>query len=188
MKNLKICIRLFISLSFLTGIIYPSAVTLFAKMTNNNKSNGSFIYQNEKVIASKWIGQKFESEKYFWSRPSAVDYNAQASGASNYGQSSLALMDQFQLRKSNLMKAHEGQQKNSVPQDLLFASASGLDPHISPEAAHYQVIRVAAFRKMDQDQLHDLVNKQTEPRQFGVLGEPRVNVVLLNQALDQELQ
>lgn len=189
MKNLAIGIKLFLTLSLLTGVIYPAIVTIYAKLIVNEQSNGSLVYSKEKVIASKLIGQKFQSDKYFWSRPSAVDYNAAASGGSNLGPSSQDLLKQYQERELILKNAHSmNNELAKIPQDLLFASGSGLDPHISPEAALFQVGRIAAHRKVDADQVRKLVNKFTESRQFGILGEPRVNVVLLNMALDNDLQ
>lgn len=189
MKNLIISLKLFFSLSILTGIIYPLLVTFYASQFIPMKSNGSLIYRDEKIIASRLMGQKFQSEKYFWSRPSAVDYNSASSGASNYASTSQDLQKLYQERRSHLITANKGDRDNAViPQDLLFASGSGLDPHISPEAALFQIERIATQRKLNTDLVRKLVNKYTEARQFGILGEPRVNVILLNLALDTELK
>lgn len=189
MKNLTISIKLFVTLSLLTGVIYPALVTTYAKLFVSEKSNGSLVYKDGKAVASKLIGQRFQSVKYFWSRPSTTDYNGSSSGASNYGPTSQDLLKQYQDRALILKTAHSmNNELASIPQDLLFASGSGLDPHISPEAALFQVDRIASNRKVDVDQVRKLAIKFTETRQFGIFGDPRVNVVLLNMALDNDLK
>lgn len=186
MKNLKIGFKLFLVLSIFTGFIYPAILTAYAKFFAEYKSNGSLILSQGVVIGSEWIGQKFTAESYFWGRPSAVDYNSATSGGSNLGMTSQDLIQQVRLRKQNLLQFNKSGVDNPiVPSDLLFASASGLDPHISPQAALFQVERVANARKIAQEQVRNLVNQLTDDRQFGILGEPRVNVLSLNLALDR---
>ena len=149
------------------------------------KALGQLVKYNEVVVGSALLSQKFENEKYFWGRPAATENNPLPSGGSNLGQASSALQKSFIERKEKMKTIHSSMPIDP-PQDLLFASGSGLDPHISPEAALYQVERVARARGMDLVQLTTLVNQMTEKRDFGIFGEPRVNVLNLNLALEQE--
>ncbi|HPI41721.1 MAG TPA: potassium-transporting ATPase subunit KdpC [Pseudobdellovibrionaceae bacterium] len=178
MKNLLTAFKLFLIMTLLTGVGYPLMITTYSYFMTPENANGSLKKVDGKFIGSILLSQKFQEEKYFWPRPSAVDYNAASSGASNLGPTSQALRDLYQQRLG-----HED--ANAVPQDLLFASGSGLDPHISPAAALFQVERVAKTRGIEFNQVRNLVNEFTEARQFGILGEPRVNVLLLNLALDK---
>lgn len=178
MKQLIIALRVFVFMTVLTGIIYPLLVTLAGKVLFNEKAAGSFLKKGEVVIGSELIAQKFEQKKYFWPRPSAADYNPSASSGSNLGLVSADLKKQVEERASKI-----GQ--GSIPQDLLFASGSGLDPHISPEAAEYQIERISSERGVDVSTLRHLVGELTEKSQFGILGEARVNVLQLNLALDK---
>lgn len=164
----------------LLGVAYPLAVTGTARLFFRDKADGQLVRRNGEVVGSQIIGQPFTGPAYFHSRPSAAGtgYDAANSAGSNLGPSSKALMD----RVSASVQA-EGHGE-PVPVDLITASASGLDPHISPAAAFYQVSRVAKERHMSETALHDVVNKSIIPRQFGLLGEPRVNVLQLNLALD----
>lgn len=178
--------------SILVGLVYPLVVTGFAQVVFPSQAKGSLIIDNEKAIGSKLIGQPFNDIKYFWGRPSATGtfpYNAfnaenlTGSSGSNYGPLNPALLDAVQARVDAL-KAADPANTAPVPVDLVTASGSGLDPHISVAAALYQVSRVAKARGMDHDQVRALVDLYTEGRQFGLLGEPRVNVLRLNLALD----
>ena len=178
--------------SILVGLVYPLVVTGFAQVVFPLQASGSLIIDNEKAIGSKLIGQSFDDPKYFWGRLSATGtfpYNAfnaenlTGSSGSNYGPLNQALLDAVQARVDAL-KAADPANTAPVPVDLVTASGSGLDPHISVAAALYQVFRVAKERGMSQDAVRTLVNQYTEGRQFGLLGEPRVNVVRLNLALD----
>jgi len=174
-------------LTVLTGFIYPLTVTGLAQLLFPDQANGSLIVHNGKVIGSKLIGQYFDKPEYFWSRPSATapfPYNAAASGGSNLGPTNPALIQTVKARTEALRTADPG---NDLPisVDLVTASGSGLDPHISPAAAGYQIKRVAHARGVDETTVRNLVVLHTYNRQFGFLGEPRVNVLQLNLALDE---
>lgn len=177
MKTTIQSIRILIVLTILTGIIYPLAVTGFAKVLFPSQANGSLITENGKVIGSELLAQKFEAPKYFWPRPSGADYATVASGATNKGPTSADLLKAINERREKM-----GQ---DAPADLLTASGSGLDPHISPAAAKFQVARIATARGVPAQSLTGLVDSYTEPPQLGILGEPRVNVLALNRALDR---
>lgn len=175
-----------LTLTLLTGGIYPLVVTAIAQLMFPNQANGSIILNKEQQIGSSLIGQSFTSSKYFWSRMSATSvtpYNAAASSGSNYGPMNPALTESATARITALKSA--GGLTSPVPVDLVTSSASGLDPHISPAAAELQVERVANARQISVDDIRKLVAEHTEGRTFGVLGEPRVNVLLLNVSLDQ---
>jgi len=178
--------------SILVGLVYPLVVTGFAQVAFPLQANGSLILKDGNAVGSKLIGQSFDDPEYFWGRPSATgsfSYNAfnaedlTGSSGSNYGPLNPVLLDAVQARV-NALKAADPANTAPVPVDLVTASGSGLDPHISVAAALYQVSRVAKDRGMSQDAVRTLVNQYTEERQFGLLGEPRVNVVRLNLALD----
>jgi len=179
---------LLLLLTLLTGVIYPLVVTAFAHTFYADKANGSLIYDTKgQAIGSALIGQSFTQAKYFWGRASATSpypYNASASSGSNLGPTNPALMNTVNARVKTLQAA-ESTNKTAVPVDLVTASASGLDPHISVAAAEYQLKRVAKARNMDENKLRELVSAQTETRQWFILGEPRINVLQLNLALDQ---
>jgi K+-transporting ATPase ATPase C chain len=176
MKTTLQSLRIFIVLTLLTGVIYPLAITGIAQLLFPRQANGSRIIEQDKLVGSDLIAQKFEDPKYFWPRPSAADYATVASGASNKGPTSADLKKSIEERREKFGK--------DAPVDLLTASGSGLDPHISPEAARSQIPRIAAARNMSISKLSALINQTIEPPQFGFLGEPRVNVLHLNRALD----
>lgn len=185
-KEIRPAVVSFLLLTLLTGIAYPLLVTGISQVAMPTQANGSLIVVGGKPAGSELIGQSFSDPKYFWSRPSATGpmlNNASASSGSNLGPTNPALMDAVKARVQALRDADPG---NSlpVPVDLVTASASGLDPHISPAAAEYQLARVARVRNLNPETLHKLVAEHTEGRQFGILGEPRVNVLELNLALD----
>jgi len=170
-----------------TGIIYPLVVTGLAQAFFHHQANGSLIKENGNNIGSELIGQPFSDPKYFWGRLSAtspVPYNAASSSGSNYGPTNPALREAIQARVEAL-KAVDPDNNEPIPVDLVTFSASGLDPDISVAAANYQVPRVARYRGLSDAQVYALVNRFTEGRQFAILGEPRVNVLQLNLALDQ---
>ena len=186
LKELRPAISIFVLLTVITGIAYPLLVTGISQATMPGKANGSLIVKDGKPVGSALIGQSFSDPKYFWGRPSATGpmaNNASASSGSNLGPTNPALMDAVKGRVQALRDADPDNQQ-AVPVDLVTASASGLDPHISPAAAEYQLARVARVRNLNANVVHKLVAEHTEGRQFGILGEPRVNVLELNLALD----
>ncbi|MCF2134330.1 MULTISPECIES: potassium-transporting ATPase subunit KdpC [Mycetohabitans] len=178
---------LFVALTVITGIVYPAAVTAIAQAVFPAQANGSLIEKNGKLIGSALIGQQFDRNDYFWGRLSATTpnpYNAQSSSGSNLGPTHPALADEV---KGRLAALHKADPANTapVPVDLVTSSGSGLDPDISPAAAAYQAPRVARARGLPQAQVDELIARNTTGRQFGLLGEPRVNVLRLNLALDE---
>jgi len=179
-------LRMLVIMSVLTGIIYPLVVTGVAKVAFPRAANGSLIVADTKTLGSDLIGQPFDDPRYFWSRPSATSpqpYNGTASSGSNQGPRNPALADAVKDRIKALRDADPGNAA-AVPVDLITASGSGLDPHISVAAAQYQLARVAKARGLAAEQVQRLVAENTEGRTFAVLGEPRVNVLKLNIALD----
>lgn len=180
-------VRMLIVLSVLTGIVYPYLVTGIAQLAFHGAANGSLIVNNDKPLGSSLVGQPFDDPKYFWSRPSATSpqpYNATASSGSNQGPRNPALADAVTARIKALRDA-DPDSRSPVPVDLVTASGSGLDPDISIAAAEYQIHRVAKVRGMPEDKLRAQVTEYTTGRTFGILGEPRVNVLKLNLALDR---
>jgi K+-transporting ATPase ATPase C chain len=180
-------LRMLVVLSVLTGVAYPLLVTGIAQLVFPRQANGSLVESNGKAVGSTLIGQPFSDPKYFWSRPSATSpqpYNAMASSGSNLGPRNPALADAVKDRVKALRDA-DPDNKAPVPADLVTASGSGLDPDISVAAADYQVHRVAQARGLAEDKVRALVAANTSGRTFGILGEPRVNVLTLNLALDQ---
>lgn len=171
----------------ITGVVYPLAVTGLAQVFFPRQANGSLMVRNGQALGSELIGQPFDDPKYFWSRPSATllfPYNAAASAGSNLGPLNPDLVKAAQAR-INALRAADSGNTAPIPVDLVTASASGLDPHLSVAAALYQVPRVARGRGLSEDQVRTLVKQFTEGRQFGILGEARVNVFKLNLALDR---
>ncbi|HPH06689.1 MAG TPA: potassium-transporting ATPase subunit KdpC [Methylotenera sp.] len=186
-QTIRPAIVLFILLSLITGVVYPLATTALGKWLLPTQANGSLIEKDGKLIGSSLIGQNFTEPKYFWGRPSATGpypNNAAASSGSNQGPLNPALAEAVKGRVSAL-KAVDSNNTLPIPVDLVTASASGLDPHISPAAAAYQASRVAKERGISDASVQALIDNNTEGRQWGVLGEPRVNVLKLNIALDK---
>ncbi|AMA56409.1 K(+)-transporting ATPase subunit C [Bradyrhizobium sp. CCGE-LA001] len=196
LKQIRPAIVLLLALTAITGLAYPLAMTAIAGTLFPVQAQGSLIEKDGKVVGSSLIGQEFKDDKYFHGRPSATvapdpndstktvpaPYNAANSGGSNLGPTSKALADRL---KDDVDKLKAESPNAAVPVDLVTTSASGLDPDISPEAAQFQVPRVAKARHMSEEQLRQLVTANTQGRLFGLLGEPRVNVLALNLALDQ---
>jgi K+-transporting ATPase ATPase C chain len=185
-------LRLTAVCTVLTGLVYPLAITGVAQLAFRRAANGSLLDRGGKPVGSELLAQKFESPRYFWPRPSAGDYATAPSGASNFGPTSAALQSNVVARARAFLAANPpptpakpGADLCLVPADMVFASGSGLDPHISPEAAHAQVKRVAAARGLDPKHVAALAERFIEPPQFGILGEPRVNVLRLNLTLDE---
>ena len=185
-EHLRPALTMLLVLTLLTGVIYPLIVTGLAQILFPQQANGSLIVHDGKVIGSELIGQHSDDPKYFWSRPSATSpfpYNAAASSGSNLGPTNPALIEAVKTRVAALHAA-DPDNEAPVPVDLVTASGSGVDPHVSPAAALYQAHRVARMRGLEERRVKDLVGQYTEGRQFGLLGEPRVNVLKLNLALD----
>ena len=178
------------ALTLITGFLYPLVITGVAQVLFPRQANGSLILIDGKPVGSSLIGQPFDAPKYFWGRPSATSpfpYNAAASSGSNLGPTNEALIKAVQAR-IDALKAVDPDNSLPLPVDLVTASGSGLDPHISPASAGYQVTRVARARGMEEGVVRQLVSLYTEGRQLGILGEPRVNVLALNLALDTHVK
>jgi K+-transporting ATPase ATPase C chain len=186
-RHLKPAFLMLLVWTVLTGVVYPAAVSGLAHLLFSKQANGSLIPgPNGQALGSRLIGQPFSDPKYFWGRPSATaphPYNAGASSGSNLGPTNPALIDAIKARVAALKDADPKNQA-PVPADLVTASGSGLDPHISPAAAEYQVNRIARLRNLQPDIVRELIDRHTEDRQWAILGEPRVNVLALNLALD----
>jgi K+-transporting ATPase ATPase C chain len=185
-RELRSALLIFLVFTVITGLVYPGLVTAIGSIFFSQQATGSLVQRDGKAVGSSLIGQPFTSAKYFWSRPSATGpqpYNGAASSGSNLGPTNPALESAVKDRIAAL-RAADPANTRPVPVDLVTASGSGLDPHISPAAADYQVARVARERGLEEQQVRKLVIEATEGRTFGVLGEPRVNVLQLNLALD----
>jgi K+-transporting ATPase ATPase C chain len=188
LSHVRSVIVMFVMLTLLTGVIYPAVVTAIAQSAFSYRANGSFDQRDGKPVGSELIGQNFDAAQYFWPRPSATaesPYNGASSGGSNLGPTNPVLLDSIRERVQAVRAAHPDE-SGPVPGDLVTTSASGLDPHISPAAAEFQVSRVAKARGMSPDEVRQLVTASTEGCTFGLLGEPRVNVLKLNLALDAD--
>ena len=187
LKEFRPALILLMALSILTGMLYPALVTGLAKVAFANASDGSLLESDGRIVGSRLIGQHFSDPKHFWGRPSATSpmpYNAASSGGSNQGPLNPALADAVKERIKSL-KSSDPTQTSPIPIDLVTTSASGLDPHISVAAALWQVPRIARERHLSEQEVRTVVNAQTEGRQLGFLGEPRVNVLALNLHLDK---
>lgn len=185
-ESLRVSVVVLAAITLLTGVAYPLIVTAFAQLVLPHQANGSLVMRDGRTIGSALIGQPFSRPDHFWGRPSStapVPYNASASGGSNLGPLNPDLAKDVHSRIEALR--HHDSGLTRVPVDLVTSSGSGLDPHISPAAAEVQVRRVAAARGLSDDEVRRLVRLHTEGRQFGLLGEPRVNVLPLNLALDE---
>jgi potassium-transporting ATPase KdpC subunit len=188
MKALWISLKIFLFFTILTGLLYPLMVTGFAQILFPSKANGSLIVRKEKVVGSELIGQQFDSTIYFSSRPSAVSYNPLPSGGSNLGLTSTKLKNLVDERQRQFLEFNQLDSHTAIPSEMLFASASGLDPHISPKAALLQVNRVAKAREFNESKKQRLIraiDELTEKPQFFCLGESRINVLLLNLKTDE---
>jgi K+-transporting ATPase ATPase C chain len=188
MKSFLISLKIFLVFTILTGIIYPLLITGTGQLMFPEKANGSMIIRDNKPVGSKLIGQQFDSVIYFSSRPSSISYNPMPSGGSNYSSTNKKLISLVNERKLQFITFNDLDSTVNVPSGMLFASASGLDPHISPGAAYLQVERIARNRNFSNDQklkLLTLIRKRTEVPQLLLLGEERINVLLLNLDLDK---
>lgn len=188
MKTLRTSLKIFLFFTVLTGIVYPLLITGIAQIVFPAKANGSLIINGNKTIGSELIGQQFDSAIYFTSRPSAISYNPLPSGGSNYGLTNPKLIDLVAERKKQFIAFNQLDSLTVIPSEMLFASASGLDPHISAKAALLQVNRIAKARNFNttqKQQLLQCIKRHTEPPHLLVLGEERVNVLLLNFDVDK---
>jgi potassium-transporting ATPase KdpC subunit len=183
-RQLYVAVAFTLATTVLCGLAYPLFVTALSQALFPSRANGSLVQWNSKVVGSQLIGQPFSHPAYFWPRPSAAGngYDAAASGGSNLGPTSATLVARVSGDRDRLAATNPGV---PVPIELVTTSGSGLDPHVSPAGAHFQVPRVAKARGLNESTVRQLVSEMTEPRQFGWLGEPRVNVLLLNLALDK---
>ncbi|MCK9414187.1 MAG: potassium-transporting ATPase subunit KdpC [Prolixibacteraceae bacterium] len=188
MKTLIISLKIFLFFTVLTGVIYPLFVTGIAQITFPTKANGSLIVKNNKIVGSELIGQRFDSIIYFSSRPSAISYNPLPSGGSNFGLTNAKLKNSVDTLKKQFIVFNQLDGNTLIPSEMIFASASGLDPHISKNAALLQVDRIAKARNLSPDRKQMIiqsVKRITEAPQYLCLGEERVNVLLLNLELDK---
>ena len=180
-------LKILLVMTVLTGLIYPLFMTGIAQIIFPSQANGSLVIKDKKIIGSNLIGQKFDTTIYFWSRPSAIGYNPIPSGASNYGPTSIKLKQQTDSLRHNFAVKNDVRDSMSIPKEMIFASGSGLDPEISPEAAMLQLNRVAKARNFNETQKLKtlmLIKSLTNGPQFSIFGEPRINIFKLNLALD----
>jgi len=191
-RQIAVALRMMVVLTVLTGVVYPLAITAVAQAIFPDQANGSLIIAAEQPIGSSLVGQAIEDARYFWPRPSAVDYMTGStlaqlgtSGATNYAMTNAALASEVEERANVFRRANDLNAHTVVPPDMLFASGSGLDPHISPAAARLQIDRVAQARGVAPSVVAALVEQNLDAPQFGFLGAPRVNVLRLNLALDE---
>jgi len=184
-SQIIISTKILLVFTVLTGIIYPLFITGIAQLAFHSKANGSLLIENNQIIGSKLIGQNFSSDKYFWPRPSAIGYNPLPSGGSNYGMTSQILKDKSFNQKFMFIQKNHLSFGTNIPHEMIYSSASGLDPDISVEAAKLQVNRISKLRNIDKNQILQLIAKLKLKRQFYMLGEERINVLLMNIELDK---
>lgn len=184
MKIIIASLRMLLCLSLLTGVLYPLLITGIASLTMKQKAEGGFISAHGKIVGAKLIAQKFEEDKYFWGRPSSIDYSPLPSGGSNLAPTSAALKKIVEERQVKLQKAHP-QAKGEIPRELLFASGSGIDPHLSVKAVRFQADRVAKARGLESKFIESLIDHMTIKPSLGFLEEGYVNILLLNLKLDE---
>jgi K+-transporting ATPase ATPase C chain len=185
---IKPALKFLLVMTLLTGIIYPLFITGMAQLVFRAKANGSLVIKDSKIVGSRLVGQKFDSTIYFWTRPSAIDYNPVPSAASNLGPTSSILKDQVTQRRAFFAAKNSVSGSIAIPSEMIFASASGLDPHISPESAILQMDRIVtarSFNGVQKEELINLIDSLTESPQFHLFGERRINVFLLNLNLDR---
>jgi len=188
MKSIIISIKMLLIMTVITGVIYPLLITFAARFVVPEKANGSLIVKDGRLIGSSLIGQQFNKDIYFSSRPSFINYNPLPSGASNYGLTNYKLDSLVKANKKNFIVKNQLDNTISIPSEMLFTSGSGLDPHISPQGAYLQVNRIAKARNFSEEQkkqLAELILKRTEEPQFLLFGNERINVLLLNLELDK---
>ncbi len=186
--QLKISLKIFAFLTLILGIAYPLIITGIAQLAFPDKANGSLIRIGNRFVGSKLIGQRFDNNNYFLSRPSAVSYDPLPSGGSNYGMTNVRLKNLVTDRQLQFRTFNNLDDKTEIPSEMVFASGSGVDPHISPKAAYLQVKRIVISRQFDEvkkQRLLQIISELTEPPQYKFLGEERINVLMLNLRLDQ---
>ena len=186
-KQMGKALKLLVLMTVLTGLVYPLAITGLAQLLMPYQADGSLITKNGRIVGSKWIGQNFSSPKYFHGRPSAAGpdgYDGSSSGGSNLGPTNKQLIDSIKVKVDTVRKQNDLNATDPVPADWVTTSGSGLDPDISPSTARLQAKRIARVRGFDLQTVHTLIESRIQPRQFGLFGEPRVNVLELNLALD----
>ncbi|EIV99636.1 potassium-transporting ATPase subunit KdpC [Thermoanaerobacter siderophilus] len=188
MSEVKKAIKFTLVLMILLGLIYPFIMTAIANLIFPYQAKGSIIKVDGKAVGSELIGQKFTDSKWFMGRPSAVDYNAESSGGTNYALSNPKFKEEVERNIEEFLKKNPGVKRSDIPADIVTSSASGLDPHISPEAAYLQVKRVAQANNLPEEVVKKLVDKNIEGRFLGLFGEPRVNVLKLNLSLLEEIK
>lgn len=181
-------LRLFIALTLLTGVFYPLAVTVVGQLLWSEKASGSWLKVNDRIVGSKWIGQKFSEPRYFWGRPSNSNYDPMDSGGSNLGPMNPELKKRIDERAAALLKADPDAKRDAIPSDLLYASGSGLDPHISLQSALFQMERVAKARTFDEEgkmKLQQMLEESARHHEVRLFSQPYVNVLEVNIALDK---
>lgn len=188
MSEVKKAIKFTLVLMILLGLIYPFIMTAIANLIFPYQAKGSIIKVDGKAVGSELIGQKFTDSKWFMGRPSAVDYNAESSGGTNYALSNPKFKEEVERNIEEFLKKNPGVKRSDIPADIVTSSASGLDPHISPQAAYLQVERVAKANNLPEEVVKKLVDKNIEGRFLGLFGEPRVNVLKLNLSLLEEIK
>jgi K+-transporting ATPase ATPase C chain len=186
--NILISLKLLLSFTVITGVLYPVIMTVLAQLSYPHAAGGSIIIIDNQAVGSELIGQKFDSLNYFWGRPSAIDYQPLPSGGSNFGMTSLKLQELYQNRKNSFTLKNNLAEDIEIPAEMMYSSASGLDPHISVRAARLQLDRISAARRLSTSEfshISQLVDQLTEGRQLGIFGEARINFLLLNIELDK---